>query len=403
MTEAPASAPQRIGWSAYAIGLLFWIPLLSGIVSRLTRDRAWFADYGAIACAAEKMLAGAPFYSRNLECPGVPVSGYVYHPALAQLFTWPLSMLGQANMRVAYAALFIACVGFLIWFMIGRRSAAAPRAKRNWFAAFIVGSAVYWGNIAVVIHALIAFCAVVLRKRPSLLVLAIAAAAIVKPLFVSFGAVFVLARWPLGRRVAYGLATLILAIAPTAWFAFYGGALAEQWRELVTYYVYIDRPGEAFLGWVDLFGGDIRTPAAAIGYLVFAALILLAGLVIAEGLALDDDARALFGLSLGVLLIPRLMGPDFWLLGAGLIAMAGALSAVHAAHGRLLERALLAICVVVLIGNMADLADYTTKLATLALALLVVLTAVVVAHERKLTPGALWRRVSSGAASEMSS
>jgi len=343
------------------------------------------------------MLAGLPFYSRNLECPGVVVSGYVYHPALAELFTWPLSVMGQANMRLAYAALFIACVGILIWIMVGRK-AGGPRTQRNWFAAFIVGSAVYWGNIAVVIHALIGFCALVLRKRPSLLVLAIAAAAIVKPLFVTFGAVFVLARWPLWRRIAYGLATLGLALGPTVWFALYGGALAEQWRELVSYYVYIDRPGEAFLGWVELFGGEVTSTAAAIGYVAFAALMLIAALAIAEGLALDDESRALLGLSVGVILIPRLMGPDFWLLGPGLVAMAGALSAVNAARGRLLERALLAICVVALIGNMADLADYTTKLAVLAFAVLVLITAVIVAQERKLSPSVLWRRIWTGAA-----
>jgi hypothetical protein len=229
-------------------------------------------------------------------------------------------------------------------------------------------------------------------------VLAIAAAALVKPLFVTFAIVFALMAWPLWRRIAYSAATLVLGLLPTAWFALYGGALAEQWRELVSYYVYVDRPGEAFLGWVALFGGDIAAPATLAGYLAFAAAITLAGLVIAEGLELDDDARALLGLSLGVLLIPRLMGQDFWLIGHGLLGFAAAMGAANAARGRLLERALLAICVLVLIGNMADLADYTTKLAMLAIALLVLVGAAMVAGERRLSPPALWRRIWKGSA-----
>lgn len=396
MAEDASKAHKRRGWGVYALAALFWLPLLSGVVSRIAGGKTWFGDYGAIACAAEKMLAGEPFYSHTLACPGVHLSGYVYHPAVAQAFTWPLSVLGQPNMLIAYAALFVAAAAYLIWFMIGR--AGAERGKRNWFAAFIVGSAVYWGNIAVISHAAIGLCATALRRWPSLLVIAIALSSLAKPLFVVFGVVFALMRWPLWRRALYVLATLALSVGPTLWFMAHGGALAEQWRELVSYYVYIDRPGYAFLGWVDALGGDVASPGAAIGYVAFALVMGLSALVIAEGMELSDDARALLGLSLGVILIPRLMGQDFWLLGPGLLTFAAALGAANAQRQRLLERALLAICIVVLIANLADLSDILLPIAMFALALAIVIGAVFVAIERRVGPALVWRRVWSGAA-----
>jgi hypothetical protein len=389
MNDAPK---PNAAWKSYAIGFLFWLPLLSGVVSRFKKSSEWFGDYGAIACAAEKVLQGGQIYNRELSCPDVHGVVYVYHPAIAQAFSVPLGLLGHQGMLWAYAALFALSCAALIWLMIGRGEKEARR-RSNRFAAFLTGSAIYWGNVAVVFHAMIGVAAVALRKRPSLLVLAIALAALAKPLFVTFAAVFVLAPWPFWRRALYTLAVIALGAGPSAYFFQYGGELAAQWRDLVSYFVYIDRPGAAFLGWLDLIGQPIDTPSAALAYIGFASLLCAAGLILAEGLDLGGETRALLGLSLGVILIPRLMSQDFWLLGPGLAALANAMLERHARAGKAFSIALLSICVFVLLANLADFADLGAPLAVFALALTLIIAAAFVLSQSDFAAilGKFWR------------
>lgn len=371
MASTDAASTAR---KTFALAALFWLPLLSGVLSRVFKQSNWFGDYGAVACAAEKHLLGQPIYDRQLACPDLFSAIYIYHPAVAEAFSWPLARLGQEGLLLAYLPVYVAAVASLIWIMIGRRQ-PATRSKRAWFAAFITGSAIYWGNIAVVLHALIGVFAIVLRKRPSLLVLAIALAMVVKPLFAGFAAVFLLMRRGLVARICYAAAAVALGLAPSIWTLWQGGELAEQWRALVGYAVYVETRGDSYLGWLSLIGAPIASMGAVAGFLAFASAMTLAGIVLAEGLELDDEARALLGLSLGVLLIPRIMSQDYWLLGPGFVALAAAVSARAPRAGRLLERALLAICVFALIGNLADLADTTSRLATLSLSLIVLCAA----------------------------
>jgi hypothetical protein len=150
-----------------------------------------------------------------------------------------------------------------------------------------------------------------------------------------------------------------------------GGPYAEQWTALVTYVIYEDRPGEAFLGWMSVLGATMDSTAVKIGYVGYGALMTLAGIALAEGLELNDDDRALLGLSLAILVNPRLMSQDYWLLGPGLVAMATVLSARAPGAGKWVMRALLWLCVLVLVGNLADLADYTGRIVTFGLALTV--------------------------------
>lgn len=386
-------------WGVFLISCVFWLPMLSGVLSRVFKHSRWFGDYGAIACAAEKLLQGKPIYDMHLACPGMNATVYVYHPFVVEAFAQPLAWLGQTRLLYVYAALFTLAVAGLLWIIIGR-TPPGLRSKRSWFAAFITGSAIYWANIGVILHALIAVAAVALRKRPSVLVLMIALAALVKPVFLVFAVVFALQPWPLWRRTSYALAALALGAAPTVWLLVAGGPLAEQWRAMMNNFVFQNtgdgRPGDAFLGWLAFAHAPVAGLAPGLGYLAYAGLMTLAGLVTAEGLKLDADRRALFALSLGVLLMPRLMSQDYWLLGPGLIGVAAAIGERAPGAGKWMERAMLTVCVAALIGNMADLADTTNRITTLALALIVAATAVWTAAHGLAAPGALWRQIWNG-------
>jgi hypothetical protein len=387
---------HAITWKTYALCSLFWLPVLSGVVSRLTKQSVWFADYGATACAAEKWLQGAPIYDPALSCPGITLSAYIYHPWIAQLFSMPLSYLGQDNLRLAYAVVFASAVLSLIWFIVGRRS-AAPRRQRAWFGAFIVGSAVYWGNLAVLAHALIAASATFLRRWPIILVGAIAAAMVLKPLFITFSAIFLLLPRPLWQRIAYTAATAFLGGLPSLLFLYQGGEMAREWSALVSHFVLIDRNGDAFLGWVAILGGDVTARWTMIAYVAFAGLVTACMMVLAEALDLDLESRVMLGLSLGVLLNPRLMGQDFWLMGPGILAVAAAVSAQAPRLGGMVERAILTLCVVALIGNLADLADYLTKLVVLSFVVLLIAVAGWAAFRRRAELGAIKRSLMQGA------
>jgi hypothetical protein len=376
-------------WKTYAVAALFWLPLLSGVISRFVKQSNWFGDYGAVACAAERFLQGAPIYDVNLACPGMHAAMYIYHPWVAQAFAAPMEALGRDGLLMAYTPIFVAAVLFMLWLMVGK-AGTAERRKRAWFGAFMTGSAIYWGNVAVVLHGLIAFCATVLRRWPIALMLAIALAMIVKPLFAVFCMIFVLMDRPLIQRGLYAAGAVILGLAPSVWALFYGGELAQQWRELVEYVIFIDRPGEAYLGWMSAIGADMSSLAVAVGYLGYASVIALAGLALAEGLDLNDEDRVMLGLSLGLLINPRLMSQDYWLLGPGLLAVTTIIAQRAPATGKLFERALLWLCVVVLIANLADLSDYLSRVVTLGLVLTVLAAAGWTLYANRANLGALW-------------
>ena len=92
---------KQARWQPFAISLLFFLPVISGVVNRLTEPSRWFRDYNAMACGAEKWLEGAPIYDRALSCADVDAMPFVYHPWVAQAFAWPLDLLGQQGLVLA--------------------------------------------------------------------------------------------------------------------------------------------------------------------------------------------------------------------------------------------------------------------------------------------------------------
>jgi hypothetical protein len=385
----------RPAWQPYAIIFVFFLPVISGVVDRLTEPSRWFRDYNAVACGAERWLENLPIYSmEGFACPGIDAMPFVYHPWIAEAFAWPLSMLGQDNLRLIYIAIYVVALLALGWLIIGRKS-ATPRTRRAWFAAFMSGSTVYWGNLAIILHALIGVIAIQLRKRPSLLVLAIALAAIAKPIFLTFAVVFLVAPLPLWRRVAYAGVAIALGAAPTIHFVLTGGEMVQHWRELLDHFVYVGKPGDAYLGWLNMIGLPGDTQAATIGYVAFAGIASLAAVIVAEALDMADDERAALGLSVAVLCIPRLMSHDMALLGLGFAALLTAITAANAGAGKWFGRVLLGICIVALVGNLADLADWTTRICTFLLALTLLGAALWAGASQNVN---LWRALWSGRA-----
>lgn len=367
----------------------FLLPLLSGVLGKIAKSHAWFGDYRAVACGAQKIIDAGPLYDMHLRCEGLDgtTAVYVYLPVVAETFAALIRLIGQNGMLWLYTGLYIVSLRVLfrpLYLTLPRPapleegSAVSPSLRDKIpFAAFLTGSAVVWGNIAVLCHAAVLLSALGVKKRPWLYAAIVAACGVIKPVFLTYLLVLLFVDLPLVKRLGWAAAGAVAGLLPTLLFAAENSALSESWRAILSAFVYTTTPGESYYGWLGLMGLRGDSLGASFGWLVFAGLMTLSGLVICEGLKFDTRARIWLGLSLGTLCIPRLMSQDFFLIGTGLVYIAlnsPALCAASAPLTFLKDRGrtvLTLICVFALIGGAAELGDYTTRIATLLLSLYV--------------------------------
>jgi hypothetical protein len=374
-------------WRRIVLLLVCVAPLLAGVVSRLTRDRPWFGDYDAIACAGEKIAAGQPIYDSSPECAGMNAVGYVYLPWVAQAHAAASDAIGADVVRGVYTAVYIAAVLALGWIAFAHPMAPGGFWDRAPAFGLVTGSTIYWGNIALPLHAALMLAALGAARRPALFALVLASAATVKPMFLTYGLVLLAAPIPLWRRFAYGAAASVIGLLPMVLFQLDGGALQAQWAANVEHFVYATQPGDGFMGWVSLVGGDPGSLAAQAGWGGFAVLVTLAVIVLAERGGMSPQHRMLMALGAGVLANPRIVPLDvvaLALLVGGLVQAARTLSleprersmAVGLAIGSALVGGL---------GNALDAGDYAPKLATLGLFACLIWLGVIAAQRKPLT------------------
>lgn len=360
------------------IVLAFLLPLIGGLAGKVQRSDKWFGDYRAVACGAQRVLDNGPLYDMTLNCKDFGVTAvYVYLPVVAQTTAGIVRLVGQEGLFWLHLGLYVLSLCALFAAVYLPQFNRLSLMQKIPFAAFVTGSAVAWGNVAVVCHALILVTALMAKRLPWLFVAAVVLCGIVKPVFLTYLMVLLLLDLPVWKRAAGFVTGAVAGLLPTLLFAADDSALSQQWEANLSYFVYNLTPGESFYGWLDLIGIGADNPVAGLGWAVFAGLITLSGLSLAEGLKLDSRSRIWLGLSLGTLIIPRLMSQDFFYFGPGLMLIALSSGGLETGN-RLLRHVkdrgqifLTSICVFALIGNMLDLGDYTTRLATLALSLYV--------------------------------
>ncbi|BBF82460.1 hypothetical protein [Asticcacaulis excentricus] len=386
---------------AVRIGLIvfvFFLPLLSGVLGKIAKSHAWFGDYRAVACGAQKVIDGGALYDLNLKCAAMEgtTAVYVYLPVVAEAFAGVIRLIGQDGLIWLYGALYVLSLAVLLGgtYVLSRKTGAGPepaRLDKIPFAAFLTGSAVVWGNIAVLCHAAVLASALVAKRYPWLFAAVVALCGVIKPVFLTYLLVLLFIDLPLGKRLGWAALAAIAGLLPTVLFATDGSALSQSWRATLSGFVYTTTPGESFYGWLGLLGLRGDSVGANLGWLVFAGLMALSGLAIAEGLKLDTRARIWLGLSLGVLTIPRLMSQDVFLIGVGLAYIAlysPSLSSASKPLSVLKDRGrtiLTVICVFCLIGGAAELGDFTTRISTLLLSLYVLAVGALTFAQRRDT------------------
>ena len=383
--------PYLATWRAFRANLaaggyvFFAVPLVFGLLAKLLHSRMWFGDYQAIACAGQKVLQNAPLYSLNLKCAGMHASSFVYIPGVAQTAAFLEALLTERGFFWLYLTLFTASLCALIWLSFFSRQTFGNWRERFPFMVLLSGSAVMWGNVAVILHAGLLACALLIETLPWLFVAVVAIAAWVKPVFLTYLIVVLIADRPVRQRLALCATGLVAGLLPTVVFATIGGEQSQDWFQLLSHFVYEETPGSGFFGWLALLGISSDSMAVQIAYLAFAGLLALSGVSLAEGLRMSGRERLWLGLSLAALLIPRIMSQDVFLLAPGLVAATQKSAALLARQGFRSGRKLLqSLCCLALFGSLSNLADITTPLALLGFSLFFLYLGQAVLKERRI-------------------
>jgi hypothetical protein len=346
---------------------LFALPPLLGVAAKLTRSKLWFTDYEAVACAGQKALTGQPIYDLNLSCPHMHAASFVYLPSVAKAAAALQAMFSLPGFFFLYLGLYLIATAALVLAPMRLAPMGDARAQIP-FLSFLSGSAFMGGNIAVLLHGGVLLAALAwLESAPWLLIAVIVLAAWVKPVFLTYLALILVADLSWRQRIVMLICGVTAGLAPSLIFALSGGDLAQQWMSLLSHFVYDETPGSAWFGWLQLVGIEPASLTAKTGYFVYAGALAGAGLALVHRLELKRHERLWLGFSLAVLLIPRLMSEDVFLLGPGLLIVASRATAAGVTPRG--DAVILGLCCLCLGGGLTEMAELTTPLALLGFAL----------------------------------
>jgi hypothetical protein len=355
-------------------GLLLFVliaPLVSGVVSRFLKGSHWFSDFEAVECAGQRLIQGLPIYDPAATCPGMKPSGFVYLPSIAEAFSGMSQALGADLWRLIYLGVFFLTFGYLLWACFVRREGPGDRWDRLLGLGLVTGSAPYWANIALPLHAGLCLAAWFAPRRPVVFTISLAIAGAIKPVFLTYGLVLLALPLPIWKRFALGAVAAAAGLAPTMMFLATGGGLAEEWSRSIDLFIYNVQPGDGFYGWIDVLGLSSLGLGPSLAWGLFALSLCGCVIVLAGSGGLQARERALLGLGVGALANPRIT-PNDTLLLAMLIGSLFALirlSEMSEPRRRRLAGALALTCALGALGQSLDLGDYAPKVVTLVLTL----------------------------------
>lgn len=375
-------------WPRALLLLVLVAPLVSGVISRFLRGSHWFSDFEAVECAGQRLLQGLPIYDPAATCPGMKPSGFVYLPSIAEAFSWISQTLGSELWRLVYVGVFFLTFAYLLWVCFIRKGGPGERWDRLLGLGLVTGSAPYWANIALPLHAALCLAAWYAPRKPVIFTICLAIAGAIKPVFLTYGLVLLALPLPVWKRFGLGAAAAVAGLAPTLAFLTMGGGLAEEWSRSIDLFIYDVQPGDGFYGWIDVLGISSLGLAPSLGWALFALGLCGCVIVLAGCGGLQARDRALLGLGVGALANPRITPNDTLLLAMLIGALFALIRLSDMSEGkrRRLAGALALICGLGALGQSLDLGDYAPKVVTLALTLTLVLLCVGYArtHRRAL-------------------
>lgn len=358
--------------------VLFSLSTLAGLIGRAIKGGWWLNDFDAVACAAWRVAHHMPLYAEGLACPGGRPAAYVYLPQLA----WALAPLAGgpdvSTLRLVYGLGYGAVMAWMFWALFLGSSPEAPLRDRAPLMAMCKGSAISCGNIAGPCHAAV----LAMGGASWAMIPVVLGVALIKPVYLTYLLIFAYAADPWRRRAAKLAVGLAGAGLAAVWVVITGGPEIAAWRAALDSVVIGQQTGVGFLDDVahlGLSGGDLTTQLL---WLVFAGLMALSGLAIAERRKLGPQARFLLALAVAQICNPRLMDYD-------LVLMAGGVAVVAAGEPEG-QRAVFWVGIVCLVLSLAEQTALAIRLGPALLALL--LLAAGVRAGRETVPA--WRALS---------
>jgi len=293
-------------------GLFCTLPLISGLLGRLLKQKPWFVDFDAIACAGQTLSQGGNPYSLSPACEGLRPAVFVYAPMIAEGLSATIAFMGLDGFRVAYVLMWLmalAGIGLYVW----RQNPEDGRLKLPLFA-LLTGGSLASGNIALLLHGLILGAALCLPKRATPFIVAVTLAALIKPTLLTYLIVLVYLDKPLIWRLRTLATGVISGLGAYGLMALKQGPLHSHWHQALDQVVLSQQPGISFFSWIAATGLPHDALPSLIGLGLFMALLSLAGLALAEMGRCSPAQRLAIGLGMAQLLNPRLMDYDLLLI-----------------------------------------------------------------------------------------
>lgn len=369
-------------WKAVGTALIvlfFASPLLSGLVNRIAdRDAFSMPDYGAVACAAERLVSDQPLYvpGQRRNCEDYISPPYLYPPLLAGLEAGVQATFGVEGARLFYLALYLTALAFITWRIFLAGGAPGRRMDRLPYLALIPATPIWQANVATVAHAGVLFASSAAWRTPWVFAAAVVLLSAVKPSFLAYLLVLACLPFPIWRRLLLTIIPLALIGAGIAAFLS-GPAEAEIWRESLRHVMLEWVPGNGSLGIAARLGAP-GGPALVFAVL-FAGLIALAALVICEAGEADVNQRIFIAISAAVIAMPRIMPYDVFLIAPGMVAAVQVVSAARPRAGKLAGRLAMTGCIVAALMSLAGYANQRLDAALLFFSAALVVGAVTLA------------------------
>jgi hypothetical protein len=330
------------------LAAVFALPALLPLAYRLVTPYGWWRDFDAVLCGGLQAAHGLPLYTAHPACPGLQPSDFVYPPQVAWLAAWAEQRIGVGALRLGFGLAQVGACLWLAWLMLARPLAHATRRDRIPALGLVIGVAIACGNIAVVCTALIAASLLLFPRTRAPFIAAVALFSAIKPTWAIYLLVLLLDKAPWRvRLLRAGAGVLALAaMAALVWRT--GGPELAQWPDALARVLVPVNLGGGLLRLFANLGLPAQGPFALVAWTLFAGLMSLASLAIAEahGGALEPDERWLLGLGLVQLINPRPMSYDLLAMAPALALVGFAAADVSPGFGQLARRWLLALCVI---------------------------------------------------------
>ncbi len=310
-------AVAKYKWLGGVAVALFLGPVFVGLWAELRKPNGFgLGDLHSATCAGDALLHGASPYLPG-DCPFTPSAEYVYPPFLAMLMAALQRALGPRLEMALLVALLVAAFAVVLHAML-----FCPREDLIYRAPFFCGvtvKAVASGNVSIIFHAMI-FAALIYVSIDWVLLLIVIFCIASKPTFISYVPIFLFLDRPLLQRLSYVVIALVATFAYFALFHIHMPVEFGQWLFAVKT-MGLSQTGQSLLGLPGM-AKKADPHAMIVLYGVFASLLVGAGLWLREWLPENQRDRLYLGIAICVLINPRMMAYDAYILPFGMAVVA---------------------------------------------------------------------------------